>query len=82
MFILWIPQLFAFLNTSKYTAFEDIVTRLANTYPQALIYPYKIAKERHDLKSGDDYFHQTISKYVSRRKTYLIYSLTLKLKEN
>ncbi|CAH1962380.1 unnamed protein product [Acanthoscelides obtectus] len=45
MFLGWIPQILANMDSSKIFALSDIIIRIAETYPQAIIYPYRLSRE-------------------------------------
>ncbi|XP_066140487.1 DNA-dependent protein kinase catalytic subunit-like [Euwallacea fornicatus] len=47
MFLGWIPQLLANVDTRKVTAISDIILRIAKTYPQAIMYSYRLSKENY-----------------------------------
>ncbi|GJQ83173.1 hypothetical protein Trydic_g18200 [Trypoxylus dichotomus] len=47
MFIRWIPQLLANLDTPNITVIFPIVERIAKTYPQAVMYPYRLSKQKY-----------------------------------
>lgn len=63
MFIVWIPQLLSSLNTANCNAVSDIVLRLAETYPQALIYIYRITKENYDIENNSGNLKNTVEQY-------------------
>ncbi|XP_050298315.1 DNA-dependent protein kinase catalytic subunit-like isoform X2 [Anthonomus grandis grandis] len=45
MFLGWIPQLLANVDTPKIAAISEIILKIAKTYPQAIIYSYRLSKE-------------------------------------
>ncbi|KAH1016070.1 hypothetical protein HUJ04_007350, partial [Dendroctonus ponderosae] len=47
MFLGWIPQLLANVDSSKLTAISNIILRIARTYPQAIMYSYRLFKENY-----------------------------------
>ncbi|KAF5289822.1 hypothetical protein FQA39_LY14977 [Lamprigera yunnana] len=53
MFLKWIPQLLANLDTICIHAIDTIVLEIAKTYPQAIMFPYKISKEKYKFESPD-----------------------------
>nr|CAH7756351.1 unnamed protein product [Callosobruchus chinensis] len=52
MFLGWIPQILASMDSSKIFALSDIIIRIAETYPQAIVYPYRLSRERITSESG------------------------------
>lgn len=48
MFLGWIPQLLAYLNTEKIFAISPIVQRIAETYPQAIMFHYRLSRESYN----------------------------------
>ncbi|KAL3276778.1 hypothetical protein HHI36_012145 [Cryptolaemus montrouzieri] len=63
MFLAWIPQLLANLNSEKVYAIGSIVIRIAELYPQAIMYPYRLSKE--NFNSNNEYFSSLIEKMDS-----------------
>lgn len=53
MFLGWIPQLLANLDTRKIYALSKIIVRIAETYPQAIMYPYRLSKEHYRFMDSD-----------------------------
>ncbi|XP_063961376.1 DNA-dependent protein kinase catalytic subunit-like [Lytechinus pictus] len=51
MFIGWISQMVALLDKPESLAVQEILKTIAEDYPQALVYPFKISSE--DFKLGD-----------------------------
>ncbi|XP_066255512.1 DNA-dependent protein kinase catalytic subunit-like [Euwallacea similis] len=47
MFLGWIPQLLANVDTPKVTAISGIILKIAKTYPQAIMYSYRLSKENY-----------------------------------
>ncbi|CAG9767394.1 unnamed protein product [Ceutorhynchus assimilis] len=45
MFLGWIPQLLANADCPKVEALSEIILRIARTYPQAIMYSYRLSKE-------------------------------------
>lgn len=45
MFLGWLPQLLANVDSSKIFAISGIIKKIAETYPQAIMYPYRLSKE-------------------------------------
>lgn len=58
MFLEWIPQLLANLNSTIQNAIAGIITNIAASYPQALIYPFRLCKEK--FASGDPFLQSDI----------------------
>ncbi|VEN60084.1 unnamed protein product [Callosobruchus maculatus] len=52
MFLGWIPQILASMDSSKIFALSDIIIRIAETYPQAIVYPYRLSREKITSESG------------------------------
>lgn len=50
MFISWIGQLVALLNRPESTAVHGILQQIADHYPQALIYPFKVTTEEFEYE--------------------------------
>lgn len=49
MFLRWIPQLLANVDTNKIFAIADIIEKIACTYPQSIMYAYRLSKENYVL---------------------------------
>ena len=45
MFLAWLPQLTALLDKPETTAVQGILLRVAQTYPNALFYPFTLSRE-------------------------------------
>ncbi|XP_044756993.1 DNA-dependent protein kinase catalytic subunit-like isoform X2 [Coccinella septempunctata] len=45
MFLNWIPQLLANMNSETIYAIDSIIMRIAENYPQAIMYPYRLSRE-------------------------------------
>ncbi|KAK4881292.1 hypothetical protein RN001_004611 [Aquatica leii] len=52
MFLKWIPQLLANLDTSCIYAIDDIILEIAKVYPQAIMFPYRISQEKYKFEPG------------------------------
>jgi hypothetical protein len=52
MFLGWVNQLLASLDTPVGPVLHNLVRRLAETYPQALVYTFQLSREKYNL-SGD-----------------------------
>ncbi|KAF5300806.1 hypothetical protein FQR65_LT09109 [Abscondita terminalis] len=52
MFLKWIPQLLANLDNSCVHAIDNIVLNLAKTYPQAMMFSYRISREKYNFEPG------------------------------
>lgn len=50
MYLDWIPQLLANLDSNCINAIAEIVLNIAKTYPQALIFAYRFSKIKFDFK--------------------------------
>lgn len=51
MLLRWIPQLLMTVTVDKVTAVSDIIEKIAVTYPQAIMYTYKLSKDSEMLKN-------------------------------
>lgn len=51
MFLGWLNQILAYIDTEKVTAVEEILRRVGNKYTNALLLPFHFTKER--LASSD-----------------------------
>lgn len=49
MFLDWVNQLLACLNTPIGPVLHDLVRSLAQTYPQAIIYGFQVSQENYEL---------------------------------
>lgn len=47
MFLRWIPQLLAIVDTAKVCAISGIILNIAKTYPQSIMYAYRLSKENY-----------------------------------
>ncbi|KAF7267164.1 hypothetical protein GWI33_019585 [Rhynchophorus ferrugineus] len=47
MFLGWIPQILAIVDSNKVTAISEIILRIAKTYPQAIMYVYRLSKDNY-----------------------------------
>mmetsp|Transcript_15125 Transcript_15125/g.59220 ORF Transcript_15125/g.59220 Transcript_15125/m.59220 type:complete len:1470 (+) Transcript_15125:2-4411(+) len=52
MFIRWISQMMGLLDKPQAAAIGEVLTRIADEYPQALFYPFKISTEGMDACSN------------------------------
>lgn len=52
MFIRWISQMMGLLDKPQASAVVAVLIRIADEYPQALFYPFKISTEGMDLKTS------------------------------
>jgi DNA-dependent protein kinase catalytic subunit len=52
MFLGWVNQLLASLDTPVGPVLYSLVRRLAETYPQALVYTFQLSREKYKLGSG------------------------------
>lgn len=53
MFLRWIPQLLAVVDTNKIFAITDIIEKIASTYPQSAMYAYRLSKENYVFHEDD-----------------------------
>lgn len=53
MFLGWLPQLLANLGTTCVFAIADILIEIAKIYPQAVMYAYRLSKEKYTSNSED-----------------------------
>ncbi|XP_076445486.1 DNA-dependent protein kinase catalytic subunit-like [Babylonia areolata] len=52
MFILWISQMMALMDKEQAPAVRPVLLRLANDYPQAVVYPFRISQEGFEFGSS------------------------------
>ncbi|XP_045466048.1 DNA-dependent protein kinase catalytic subunit-like isoform X2 [Harmonia axyridis] len=45
MFLSWVPQLLANMNSDNIYAIDSIIMRISETYPQAIMYAYRLSRE-------------------------------------
>lgn len=48
MFLGWVPQLLAYLNSDRIFAISGLVERIADTYPQAVMFPYRLSRKSYN----------------------------------
>ncbi|KAJ3652171.1 hypothetical protein Zmor_018159 [Zophobas morio] len=60
MFLGWIPQILVTLDSPKISAVAPLVLKIAKTYPQAIMYAYRLSKENY--KSDYTEFNELIEK--------------------
>lgn len=53
MFLRWIPQLLAVVDTDKVFAIVNIIKNIADVYPQSIMYAYKLSKENYVFHDDD-----------------------------
>nr|CAD7440345.1 unnamed protein product [Timema bartmani] len=53
MFLGWVSQLIASLDTPVGLALGDLILRLATSYPKAVIYPFYISSDKYKCKDGE-----------------------------
>ena len=53
MFITWVSQMTALLDTSHCTAIHHIIEDITTHYPMAIIYPFMISHEGYTYKTAD-----------------------------
>ncbi|KAL3877683.1 hypothetical protein ACJMK2_035352, partial [Sinanodonta woodiana] len=51
MYILWISQMMALLDKPEAPAVQQILLNIASTYPQAVVYPFKLSREGYCFKN-------------------------------
>ncbi|XP_022913511.2 DNA-dependent protein kinase catalytic subunit-like [Onthophagus taurus] len=49
LFIQWIPQLLSKIDSNCIFVIDKIILKIAKSYPQSIMYPYKLSKEKVDL---------------------------------
>lgn len=54
MFLRWIPQLLANVDTNKVFAISDIVEKIAVQYPQSIMYAYRLSKENYSPETENN----------------------------
>nr|CAD7199224.1 unnamed protein product [Timema douglasi] len=57
MFLGWVSQLIASLDTPVGLALGDLILRLATSYPKAVIYPFYISSDKYKFKDGESAHH-------------------------
>nr|CAD7397905.1 unnamed protein product [Timema poppensis] len=57
MFLGWVSQLIASLDTPVGLALGDLILRLATSYPKAVIYPFYISSDKYKFKDGESSHH-------------------------
>ncbi|XP_021932903.1 DNA-dependent protein kinase catalytic subunit-like isoform X3 [Zootermopsis nevadensis] len=67
MFLGWVNQLLSCLDTAVGPVLHSLVLRLAETYPQALIYAFKLSVKNYNLGSG----HETLKALADRLASLL-----------
>ncbi|KAJ3665343.1 hypothetical protein Zmor_000841 [Zophobas morio] len=60
MFLGWIPQILVSVDSPKISAVAPLVLKIAKTYPQAIMYAYRLSKENY--KSESEEFNELIEK--------------------
>lgn len=63
MYLRWIPQLLANIDSEKVFAVADIVEKIAMNYPQAIMYAYKLSKEDYFLQNANAETLRIIKRY-------------------
>lgn len=74
MFLGWIPQLLANVDTPKIFSLQNIIIKIATAYPQAITYAYRLSKEKY--KFNDDAVGDLGKELVERYKYFFIFYLT------
>jgi hypothetical protein len=62
MFLGWVNQLLACLDTPAGPVLHNIILHLAETYPQSLIYAFQLSREKYNFESG----HASLKALVDR----------------
>ncbi|XP_030758783.1 DNA-dependent protein kinase catalytic subunit-like [Sitophilus oryzae] len=70
MFLGWIPQLLANVDSDKVTAISDLVLRIAETYPQAIMYSYRLSKENYT--NTDNLLKKQVTQLINRLNDVLL----------
>ncbi|XP_023014378.2 DNA-dependent protein kinase catalytic subunit [Leptinotarsa decemlineata] len=70
MFLGWIPQLLANVDSPKICAISKIIERIAETYPKAIMYPYRLSKENY--KFNDENIKSEVQKLTDRLDELLL----------
>lgn len=65
MFLRWIPQLLANVDSEKVFAVADIIEKIAVKYPQAIMYPYRLSKENYFLANANTETLELIARYFN-----------------
>ncbi|CAH1171231.1 unnamed protein product [Phaedon cochleariae] len=52
MFLGWIPQLLSSVDSSKISAVSKMIMRIAETYPQSIMYPYRLSRMNYDFSNA------------------------------
>ncbi|XP_008199943.2 DNA-dependent protein kinase catalytic subunit [Tribolium castaneum] len=53
MFLKWIPQILVNIDSSKVTVIKPLVLKIATTYPQAIMYAYRLSKENYKCEQRE-----------------------------
>ena len=53
MFLGWLGQMTALLNKPESPAVQEILLTIATTYPNALVYPFKMSMEGYSFEKND-----------------------------
>lgn len=75
MFICWISQIVAMLDSEHGHAVHHIVQDIAKSYPMALVYPFKISQESYTFASAggnEAIARRFVQGYVSYAQTTLL----------
>jgi DNA-dependent protein kinase catalytic subunit len=51
MFLGWVPQILVNVDTQKVSAIGPLIIRIANTYPQAVMFAYRLSKENYNCEN-------------------------------
>lgn len=50
MFLGWIPQILVNIGSSKEKAITNIILKIADLYPQAVVYAYRLSRDNFEDK--------------------------------
>lgn len=53
MFLDWIPQLLANVDSEKVTSLKKIISNIAENYPQSIMYAYRLSKEKYSFENSE-----------------------------
>ncbi|XP_046395507.1 DNA-dependent protein kinase catalytic subunit-like [Ischnura elegans] len=54
MFLSWTSQILAHLNGSSCSTLTDLVVRMAETYPAAIVYPFQISIDKYQKENSEE----------------------------
>lgn len=53
MFLDWIPQILVNIDSSKVSIIKPLVLKIAKTYPQSIMYAYRLSKENYKYQNPE-----------------------------